>query len=264
MRAAAFSTKIGELAACLLEAERAARSMEPPSVSRPLSLDEAYQVQRELIAQKLRRDPADRWKGLKAGLTSRAKQKMVNIEEPILGQFLFSNILPGRRLAMDSLIQPRVEPEVALYFGADVSPLVKNAEELLRSVEYVFPALEILDSRFPAYQFTIEDVVADNASTARILLGERLLRPDAVQLSALGVVLSINGIVRETGSAAAVLGHPLTAALWVVRKWAALGGTVAAGSLLLTGGITTAIPIGRGDTVTARFQGWGDLLLHCE
>lgn len=247
----------------LLEAERDGRAIQPISSTRPLSLDEAYRIQQSVIERKLSMDPEDRWVGLKAGLTSRAKQKMVGIDEPILGQLLFSNVVRGQELPLDGLIQPRVEPEVALRFRRDVTGREETEEELLLAVDAIFPALEILDSRFEKYKFHIQDVVADNASTARVVLGENRFPADRETLGRLNVSLLINGQVRETGTTAAVLGHPLTSALWVARKWASLGRTIPAGSILLTGGITTAIPISKGDVVVGRFESGGEVAFEC-
>lgn len=249
----------------LRNAEARRTTVEPLTDSMALSLEAAYAVQHALVAAKLRANPGDRWKGLKAGLTSRAKQKMVGIDEPILGQLLFSNVLGGRRLRTVDLLQPRVEPEIALYFGRKVTEEDLESEvALLSAVEFGFPALEVLDSRYKNYRFRIEDVVADNASTARVALGERVFKIDSAAISAMGVSLMVDGLVRETASAAAVLGNPITAARWVARKWMSMGQSIPARSILLTGGMTTAVPVAAGQTVVARFQSWGDVVLHCE
>jgi 2-oxo-3-hexenedioate decarboxylase len=247
----------------LLQAEREGYAIQPISATRSLSLDEAYRIQQFVINRKLALDSHDCWIGLKAGLTSRAKQKMVNIDEPILGQLLSSNVVHGRMLHLDKMNQPRVEPEVAFCFGKEVTGHEENEEEVLTAVDYAFPALEILDSRFEKYKFQIQDVVADNASTARVVLGESRFPLDKEKLGSMKVSLLINGELCERGTADAVLGHPLTSALWVARKWASLGRTIPAGSILLTGGITTAIPISKGDTVVGQFEDLGELQFEC-
>ncbi|HYE64705.1 MAG TPA: fumarylacetoacetate hydrolase family protein [Pyrinomonadaceae bacterium] len=247
----------------LLRAEREGRAIEPLSVTRSLKLQEAYEIQQSIIDRKLASDPRERWLGLKAGLTSRAKQKMVNIDEPILGQLLASNVIVGDELHLDGLIQPRVEPEVAFHFAREVVGYETSEEEISSAIDHAFPALEILDSRFEQYKFRIEDVVADNASTSRVLLSEMTFPAERGGLSRMQVSVSINGEVREAGTTDAVLGHPLASALWVTQKWARLGKTIPAGSILLTGGITTAIPVSPGDEVVGRFEGWGELHLRC-
>jgi len=247
----------------LLQAERDGVTIQPISASYPLGLDEAYRIQQAVIEKKLASDPEGRWIGLKAGLTSRAKQKMVNIDEPILGQLLSSNVVNGPALNLDGLNQPRVEPEVAFYFAKEATGREESEEELLDAIGYAFPALEILDSRFQNYKFQIQDVVADNASTARVVFGEGAFSPDREKLGCMNVSLLINGEVVESGATAAVLGHPLTSALWVARKWASMGRTIPAGSILMTGGITTAVPISRGDVVVGRYEGWGEISFHC-
>ncbi|MCI0622090.1 MAG: 4-oxalocrotonate decarboxylase [Acidobacteria bacterium] len=253
--------RVAQLAERLFVAEQEGQTLEPISSSQVLLLEDAYRVQQALIDKKLAARIDERWKGLKAGLTSLAKQRMVNIHEPILGQLLYSNIVTGRQVSLQGLSQPRVEPEIALFFGRKVRGEIRQAT-LLAALEYAFPALEILDSRFAGYKFQIADVVADNASTARVVLGDRLF-PVSADLAQKGVSLFINGVARETGCAAAVLGDPIASALWVVQKWVGLGNSLPAGAILLTGGITTAVPIAIGDTVVGTFAGWGEVQFHC-
>jgi 2-oxo-3-hexenedioate decarboxylase len=250
---------VEQAANILLDAELYTRTIPMLSSSHSLSLDEAYVIQQAVIRKKLEQHPDDRWKGLKAGLTSKAKQKMVGINEPILGQVLYSNIVQGRQLSSEGLTRPRVEPEVAFYFEKEIGSHVVDEKKILAAIGFAFPALEVLDSRFDDYKFRIEDVVADNASTARVVLGDRLFRVYEETLPTLGVSLMINGAVRETGTAAAILGHPFNSALWTVRKWTTLGNSIPAGSIVMTGGITVAVPISKGDTVVGKFEGWGDV-----
>lgn len=256
------SVNRSDIVAILAAAEAEASPVEPITASRSLSLEEAYEVQQQLIERKLGR--GERWIGLKAGLTSRAKQQMVNIDEPILGQILSSNLEAGDSLNVGSLIQPRVEPEIAFLLKKELTGQESAEEEVLQAIDSVVLALEVLDSRFHNYSFKIQDVVADNASTARIFLSKQRFRAERQKLGKIQVEMFVNGDLRESGSSDAVLGHPLASALWLAQKWRKLGRTVPPGSLLLTGGITTAVPISRSDQIKAVFVGLGEMQFRCQ
>jgi len=253
---------VPELAARLFEAARDGRVVAPLTDERPdLSAAEAYEIQDAVLA--LRERAGERIVGAKLGLTSRAKQRDMGIEEPVYGWLTDAMALdPGSVLEVSTLVQPRAEPEIAFVLGEDLSGRHVTAAHVLAATRAVVPAIEILDSRFPDYRFALPDVIADDASAGRFLLASGVA-PEGLDLRVLGCVFERNGEVIATARGGAALGHPAAAVAWLVRTLAARGRGLSAGQIVLSGGLTSAVPVGPGDVVTARFDRLGTVELAC-
>lgn len=220
-----------------------------------LSLVEAYDVQRASMA--LRADRGDDVIGLKMGLTSRAKMEQMGVHEPIYGHLTRSMRLDdGGTLSMKNHVHPRVEPEVAFLLGADLVGPVTPAEALL-SVDGVCAALEVIDSRYKDFKFTLIDVVADNASSSRFVLGSVVRFAHDVDLGNLGMVMEINGKVVQTGSSAAIFEHPAKSLAQLANMLAERGEHLPAGSVILAGGATAAVALKANDVVSLRVDALG-------
>ena len=220
-----------------------------------LSLVEAYDIQRASMA--LRNDRGDEVIGLKMGLTSRAKMEQMGVHEQIYGHLTRSMRLEdGGMLSMASHVHPRVEPEVAFLLGTDLEGPVTPAEALL-SVDGVCAALEIIDSRYKDFKFTLIDVVADNASSSRFVLGSTVRFSHDVDLGNLGMVMEINGKVVQTGSSAAIFDHPAKSLAQLANMLAERGEHLPAGSIVLAGGATAAVALSAGDVVALRVDSLG-------
>ena len=204
------------LAAILATARRERRAIPQLSDAHP-GFDQAagYAVQR------VAREAAGPLLGWKLGVTSRAKQVQVNVDSPIYGFLAGEHPVDlGEPLRVDQYIQPRGEPEIVLFMGRDLQGPNVTAADVLNATSGVAVGIEILDSRYENYRFTIPDVVADNASAARYVVGTPV--PVAgIDLRLVGVVLEHNGEVVATASGAASLGHPAAATAWLVRALAA-------------------------------------------
>ncbi len=250
------------LARRLYDAARERRQIEPLTSELPeLGVAEAYAVQNALLD--LHRADGARIIGAKLGLTSRAKQVEMDVHEPIFGWLTDRMVLePGEPFVVESLGQPRAEPEIAFLLGRDLSGPAVTAVHVLAATEAVFGAIEVLDSRYRGYRFTLPDVVADNASGGRVLLGGAI-SPAAIDLAEIGCVFERNGELVATAAGAAVLGHPARAVAWLVRRLAATGRGLEAGQIVLSGGLTAALPVAAGDVVTATFGRLGTVSLAC-
>ncbi len=225
-----------------------------------LDLEVAYAVQeagvRLLVAA------GERQAGFKLGLTSRAKQAQMGVAEPLYGELTDAMLLDvGEPLDTGQLIQPRVEPEIAFLLGADLAGERVGAAQVLAATAAVAPAIEVLDSRYAGYAFTLPDVVADNASAARLVLGGVRQAVDGIDLRLVGCVLELGGQVRATAAGAAALGHPAAAVAWLVRALHRRGRGLAAGDVVLSGGLTEAVPVAPGDVVVARLGRLGTVEL---
>lgn len=223
-----------------------------------LTVEEGYLVQQELVAMKLAE--GHKIVGPKMGLTSQAKMQQMNVNDPIYGYvFDYMLIENGGEVSLSDLIHPKVEAEIAFIIGEDiVGPGVTGAQVLAKT-QSVLPALEIIDSRYENFNFTLPDVVADNASTSRVVFGTTVKTPDQFELDLVGATLSINGEIRELGAGAAVLGHPANAIAMLANMLARKGDKIRKGDVILSGAITGAVLLQEGDVVSGKFDGLGEV-----
>lgn len=238
-------------------------TMAPPSASGvELPLDEAYAVQEELIG--LHERDGARVVGAKLGLTSRAKQVEMGIADPIRGWLTDRMSLAiGEPFEVATLGQPRAEPEIALTMEHDIRGPDATAADVLRAVGSVHAAIEILDSRYLGYKFTLPDVIADNTSGGRFVIGPPVLLSAVPDMGLIGCVFEQDGTIRATAAGAATMGHPARATAWLVRELASTGRGLSAGDTVLTGGLTAVAPLSQGSTVTAAFDRLGSVRIEC-
>lgn len=224
-------------------------------------LEAAYAVQRGLIDARLA--AGDQVVGRKIGATSEAVQNQLGVDQPDFG-YLFDvmDVSTDRPISMRTLVQPRVEAEVAFRLARDIAPATEDeiTVDLVRdAVESALPALEIVDSRIENWDITFTDTVADNASSGLFVIGS-----DAKSLSELEprdvvMELRINGEVRSSGTGAACLGDPLEALRWLaVQAWR-FGDPLRAGHLILSGALGPFVPFAAGDRVEASISGFDTL-----
>ncbi|MGV1034312.1 MAG: 2-keto-4-pentenoate hydratase [Microbacteriaceae bacterium] len=225
-----------------------------------LDLAAGYAVQAETIRAKVA--AGDRIIGTKLGLTSRAKQERMGISSPLTAVLLESYILPADvPIPLDQLIQPRVEPEIVFVMGKRLEGPGVTAATALDAVEAVYAGFEIIDSRYTDYSFALPDVVADNASSALFVVGGKAVRPADIDLLLEAVVLSVDGRVVATATGAAVQGHPAEALALAANELAREGRAIEAGEIVLTGGLTDAVPVTAGSQISAEFTSLGALFV---
>lgn len=223
-----------------------------------LTIDEAYKIQAYLMDLKL--NEGHKIVGPKMGLTSEAKLKQMNVEDPIYGYVYDYMVLSdGETLHMDELIHPKAEPEIGFILKHDLEGPGITTAKVLEATEYVFPAIEIIDSRYEDFNFTLPDVIADNTSASRVIFGSDIVKPEDLDLDLVGVTLSINGEAKSFGAGAAVLGHPAYAIAKLANMLAEKGEKVKAGQPILSGAITQAILLSKGDYVNAKIGGIGEV-----
>lgn len=226
-----------------------------------LTLDDAWEIQRRLAGHRLRERSALHV-GYKMGLTSRAKMEQMGVFEAIAGHLTSDMAIEhGGSLQRAHYIHPRVEPEVAFVLAKDIDRPLSPAEALL-AVEGVCLALDVLDSRYENFRFSLTDVIADNASSAGYVLGPMVRRPDELPLHALGLVLSVNGEVVQTGSSAAILEHPAVSLAALTRRCATAGWPLRQGMIVLAGAATAAVAVEPGSCVRLEGASLGDVHLR--
>jgi 2-keto-4-pentenoate hydratase len=247
------------MADALIAAERERKPIAPFTDAVPgLDAETGYQAQRLVVQHRL--DRGERLIGAKLGLTSRVKQEAMGVHEPLYGWLTSGMAHPhGEPLPLGELIHPRAEPEIAFLIGREIRPPA-TITSVLEATEAVLAAVEVLDSRYEDFRFRLPDVVADNASGSRIVLGPCARRPgDLCDLRLLGCVLRAQGDVVATAAGGAVMGHPAAAVAWLVNRLSPGDWRLEPGALVLSGGLTAPVPMGPGSVVSAEFDGLGTI-----
>jgi 2-oxo-3-hexenedioate decarboxylase len=217
---------------------------------------EAYAIQETLIEKRI--EEGFPLVGMKMGLTSLAKMQQMGVESPIYGHLTADMLLDdGETLDLSPYGQPRVEPEIAFILDQDVQGPITSAQ-VNTVVRGVCAALEIIDSRYENFKFTLPDVVADNASSTRFVLGSELRSVEDVDLGNLGMVLEVNGEPVQIGSSAAIYEHPMRSLSTLVNMLAKREQGLKAGQIILAGAATAAVPLAPGQRVRVRVQSLGE------
>ncbi|MBK1787957.1 2-keto-4-pentenoate hydratase [Prauserella cavernicola] len=225
-----------------------------------LDLGTAYRVQRRLVEKKIA--AGESIVGVKLGLTSRAKQERMGIDSPLTAVLTDGYALEADvPLQLDQLIHPRVEPEIVFVMRKRLEGPGVTAATALNAVESVHAGLEVIDSRYIDFKFTLPDVVADNASSARFVVGGKAVSPKNLDLALEACALSVNGAVVDTATGAAVQGHPAEALAMAANDLARRGEAIEAGQVVLTGGLTDAVFIHAGEQIGAEFSNLGSVFL---
>lgn len=245
-----------ETAHALYEARRLRRPIAPLTDSDPsLTAAAAYAVQQALVAR-LTEDGATRV-GWKLGLTSKPMQKMFGVDQPdyapVLSTMVFDD---GAVVDLDTLIQPRVEAEIALVLDRDLRGPAVTAAQVSAAVSGAVAAIEIVDSRILDWKIRLADTISDLASSGATVLGgsRRALDFDP---RLCGMVITRNGETMATGAGAAALGNPLAAVAWLANTLAPFDVTLEAGEFVMTGSLHAAFPVNSGDVVEAEFDRLG-------
>ncbi len=249
-----------QAAALALRQSRASRkTIAPVSGTHGITgLEAAYAVS-ELNTQ-ARLAEGRRIVGLKVGLTSKAVQLQLGVDQPDFG-VLFDDMefLNGQDAPVSRLMQPKVEAEVAFVVGRDLQGQTPSWGEFLGSLSHVLPALEIVDSAITDWKISLVDTVADNASCGLYVLGDQPVAVGGVSLGNIGMQMRQNGQTVSVGTGAACLGHPLRAAYWLARTMAARGQGLLAGQVILSGALGPMVPVAVGDLIQADLGALGSV-----
>tara|TARA_B100001063_G_scaffold32898_1_gene26176 strand:+ start:22689 stop:23477 length:789 start_codon:yes stop_codon:yes gene_type:complete len=225
-----------------------------------MTYEDAYDIQ--WTARKAKEARGTKIIGMKMGLTSQAKMKQMGVPNPCYGYLAdYFSFGDGAEIKIDELIHPKVEAEIAFVLKDDLNGPGCHIGDVLAATDFVMPAVEIIDSRYKDFKFDLKSVIADNSSSSRYVTGGRMRDIKDLDLKTLGVVMEINGEVVQLGAGAAVLGHPATAIAMLANMMGERGETLKAGSYILSGAITAAMSVKKGDNVTVKFQDLGTLTM---
>ncbi|MFD2443776.1 2-keto-4-pentenoate hydratase [Bacillus sp. CGMCC 1.16607] len=253
-----------EIADELLEAEISKKAIAPLTQKySELNVSDAYQIQLEVTKKKL--DDGRSIIGKKVGLTSMAMQQMLGVNEPDYGHLLDDMQVPdGGSVKISDMLSPKIEAEIGFILGKDLKGPNVTFLDVLMATQYIVPALEIIDSRIEDWKIKLVDTVADNGSSAKVVVGNKLCTIDGVDLRSIGMVLYNNGEMVSTGSGAAALGHPAHAIAWLANKLHEFDITLKAGELILPGSLSAAFTVKEGDCISAHFGQLGSVSVSFE
>lgn len=236
---------IAALAKALDGAALKGRAIAQLSDRHRLTPEDGYAVQAASIARRLAR--GEKRIGVKMGFTSRAKMVQMGIDDMIWGRLTDGMIVEdGGEISLGGYVHPRAEPEIAFLLKKGLAAPA-TAAEALAAVEAVAPAIEIIDSRYRNFRFSLADVVADNCSSSGIVVGA--WRSPERDLTNLGMILEVDGRPRQIGSSAAILGDPVRSLVAAARLSSAAGEPLQAGWIVMAGGATAAETLSPGDWV---------------
>ena len=253
-----------ELAADLAEAERSRVGIAPLTTGNPdIDVIDAYEIQ--LINIRQRVAEGARVLGHKVGLSSKAMQEMMGVDEPDYGHLLDEmQVFEDRPVPAGKYLYPRVEVEVGFVLADDLPGEGCTEDDVLAATAAFAPAIELIDTRITDWKIKLCDTIADNASSAGWVLGGARVSPKDIDIQNIDAVLTRNGEVVAKGRSDAVLGNPVTAVAWLARKVDSFGVRLKAGDIVLPGSCTKAIDARPGDDFVADFDGLGSVHLSFE
>ena len=250
-------SEVTQWAAMLAAARRDRVGCDPISSSIDLTIDDDYAIQRAGTALRLQR--GEKVIGWKLGYTSLAMRAQMQIDQPNFGPLTDAMLVAHDGTASPALIQPRVEPEIGLRFDHSL-PADADLDEVLGAVGDAHACLEIVDSVYPNYRFRLEDNTADGSSAAQVVVGPAL--ESIERLDEVTVELLHNGTECGSATGRAASGHPAAGVVWLVGQLALQGRNIEAGDIVITGGLTRAVPLDFGDRVEAVFDDHTRVAVH--
>ena len=249
--------QLQEMAERLYQAEATRTPIDPLTDAYPaMSVDEATQIQ--LAVTEIKVSKGARVVGRKGGFFSKAMQVQMSIDQPDWGQLVDTMICNnGDTLRLSDFIHPKVEPELAFVLDAELRGPGVTAAAVLKATKFILPALEVIDSRFKNFKFRLADVIADNASVGRVVLGSKPVSPSEIDLRLIGMVMERNGELFSTAAGAAVMGTPAGAIAYLANKLCHFDVSFKAGEIIIPSALSAAADISAGDHICATFDHLG-------
>jgi 2-keto-4-pentenoate hydratase len=256
--------RVATLATCLRDAESARTPIAPLTSSFPdLTVSDAYRIQRRNI--ELRLTAGDRLAGHKIGLTAKAMQELFGVDEPDYGHLLESMFHDAHQpLNLRGLIDPQIEVEPAFILSSRLAGPGLTIDDVIAATDHIRVCFEIIDSRIIDWQVKLQDTVADNGSSALVILGDERHDPAGLALHDLETELEVDGRIVETGNTGAILGHPCNGIIWLARYISQFGLALEAGNVVLPGTCTRSYRLAGHRRAVGRIAGLGEIAIDIE
>lgn len=250
---------IQKIAEQLYQAERGRYELEKISAANPdMRLEDSYEIQKRLVQMRLA--DGEKLVGMKIGLTSKAMQETIGIDVPDYGHLTDAMVLlEGQPCKMEELVQPKVEGELIFFLKKTLKGPGVTVADVYDAVDYVAPAIEIVDSRIKNWDVTVLDTIADNASCGKVIIGSRVTPISQVDMRLTGMTMEKNGELYNSGTTAEVWGNPAASVAWLANELSKFDIEMPAGSIVLSGAVTASPPAAAGDNFVISFQGMGSV-----
>lgn len=251
--------RIESAAAALRQARQNLCPIAPISATHEIEgLEAAYAIAERNVQARIA--AGRRVVGKKIGLTSRAVQQQLGVDQPDFGVLLDDmEFLSGAEIPLQRLMQPKVEAEVAFVVGRDLNRQAPTWAEFVQCIAYALPAIEIVDSAIADWKISLVDTVADNASCGLYVLGDQPVSLGRLSLGELGMQMTQGGQVVSVGTGAACLGHPLRAAYWLAQTMVMRGQGLREGEVILSGALGPMVPVARHDAIHVQIGALGSV-----
>lgn len=248
----------------LYKAEKGVYQIETISKQNPdMTVENAYKIQLENVEKKV--TDGEKIIGMKVGLTSKAMQNLLGVNEPDYGHLTDKMLLlEGNICLMKELIQPKVEGELAFCLKKPLKGPGITIADVYNATGWVVPAFEIVDSRIKDWKIKLVDTIADNGSSAKLVLGSKMTKIGDIDMRLIGMNLEKNGELVSSGTGAEVWGNPAAAVAWLANKLAQFDIELKEGDIILSGAVTAAEAAKSGDVFTVSFQGMGRVTVKFE
>lgn len=221
-----------------------------------LGMADGYAIQRELVSMLVA--DGDRIVGYKVGVTSKSMQRMIGIDSPDYGPVLASTVYAdGDTIPLSRFIQPKVEAELVFVLGSRLQGPGVSVTDARQAIAGVAAAMEIVDSRIEDWRIKLADTVADLASNGAVATSSRLVPLDGLDPRLIGMTITRNGELLDTGAGAAALGDPVAVVAWLANVLAEDGIALEPGHLIMTGSLHAAEEMRPGDVLRAEFDRLG-------
>jgi 2-keto-4-pentenoate hydratase len=221
-----------------------------------MEVDDAYEVAADIIGHKI--GDGRKIAGYKVGATTAGSRKALGMNGPAYGVILDDmTVRDGGRVKMSTLIAPKIEAEIGFRFKAPLQGPGVDAAQVIAATDYVFPALEIVDSRFEGWRIKEQDLIADNTASAYVVLGTPRQSVDGFDLEAEEAVMEIDGVETGRGTGAEVLGGVANAIAWLANKLGEQGRGIAAGQFVIPGSVVPPPLVNAGNSVAAAYTNLG-------
>ena len=255
-------TDVPGKARALYEARRNRQPIEPFTDADPgLGMADGYAVQKELTSLLLA--DGDSIVGYKVGLTSKPMQKMIGVDQPDHGPVLASTVYAdGDAVPAGAFIQPKLEAEIAFVLDAPLAGPGVSVLDARRAIAGMVAAVEIVDSRFADWRIRLADTIADLASNGAVAVSSRVVPLAGLDPRLIGMVLTRQGELADTGAGAAALGDPVRVVAWLANTLGEMGAKLEAGHLVMTGALHAAVPMRAGDVFRADFDRLGPVTVR--
>jgi len=244
----------------LYQAEQTQQAIAPirDQLDASSTLDTAYAIQNINTERAL--SQGRRLVGRKIGLTSIAVQKQLGVDSPDFGM-LFADMAygDGEQIPTGQLIQPKVEAEIALVLKNDLIKAQHTIEDIIAATDYAVAAIEVVDSRIEHWKISLLDTVADNASSAALVLGNQKVSVDQIDWVNCQMYMTRQGEVVSQGQGKACLGNPLNAAVWLADEMVRRGRPLQAGDIVLTGALGPMVAVQAGEAYQVEIEGLGSV-----